>query len=110
MRVLVFRITMLLRRCNARLGRAGRAQELSEEMAFNVALLTCDSTARGLSPEEVRYEGTCVGRDAVGRCGVRANIAPARLGVNLSPGSMASSPARRPAVGRRLAAAMIDRK
>jgi predicted permease len=54
MRILLFRVMLLLRRWYARLGREGRAQELSEEMAFHVDMLIRDCTARGLSPEEAR--------------------------------------------------------
>lgn len=54
MRVLLFRLAMLLRRCYARLGRTGRTQELSEEIAFHVEMLIRDGAARGLSADEAR--------------------------------------------------------
>ncbi|HEX5436317.1 MAG TPA: ABC transporter permease [Gemmatimonadaceae bacterium] len=54
MRVILFRLGVLVRRLYARLGRAGRTHELSEELAFHVELLTRDGVARGLSPEDAR--------------------------------------------------------
>src|SRR5690242_143857 len=54
MRALRFRLGMLARRLSARVHRAGRARELSAEMAFHVEMLTRDGIARGLSPEAAR--------------------------------------------------------
>lgn len=54
MRAALFRLLLYARRLRARLGRAGRAHDLSEEMAFHVEMLTRDGVARGLSPEEAR--------------------------------------------------------
>ncbi|HEX5436315.1 MAG TPA: ABC transporter permease [Gemmatimonadaceae bacterium] len=51
---MLFRLAMLARRLAARLGRSGRARELSEEMAFHVEMLTRDGMARGLSRDDAR--------------------------------------------------------
>lgn len=56
MRAVVSRLLMLMRRLRARLGRSGRARELSDEMAFHVEMLTVDGIAGGLSPEIARAQ------------------------------------------------------
>jgi predicted permease len=45
---------MLGRRLRARVGRAGHAHELADEMAYHVEMLTRDGIARGLSLEDAR--------------------------------------------------------
>lgn len=52
MRAALFRLLLYVRRLRARLGRAGRAHDLSEEMAFHVEMLTRDGVACGLSPDQ----------------------------------------------------------
>jgi predicted permease len=54
MREILFRLAMLARRFSARLGRARRARELSEEMAYHVEMLTRDAIARGVKPDVAR--------------------------------------------------------
>jgi predicted permease len=53
-RTVALRIAMLGRRLGARLGRGERTEELSEEMAYHVELLTRDGIARGMNPEDAR--------------------------------------------------------